>query len=192
MWILILGLLLFLGIHLLPALPRKRHKMFRRLGEKNYKLVFTGVSLIGLVLIIWGYARMADSDMVLFDLPHGLSHLTMLLVLVAFVLFAASFFSGHIKYWVRHPQVTAVKIWAVAHLLVKGGDVAALLLFGSFLAWGVFARISLKKREQIGLVRTRNFTPVWTHDVAAVAIGGAVFVAFVAYLHKLLIGVPIV
>ncbi len=192
MWVLILGLVLFLGVHLVPALPRKRHKLFRRLGEKNYKLAFTAVSLIGLVLIIWGYARVADTDLILFDLPHGLNHLTMLLVLVAFILFASSFFSGHIKYWVRHPQVTAVKVWALAHLLVKGGDMAALLLFGSFLAWGVFARISLKKREQIGLVKTRNFTPKVTHDLAAVAIGGGVFVAFVLYLHKLLIGVPIV
>lgn len=192
MWVLILGLVLFLGIHLVPALPRKRHKLFRRLGEKNYKLAFTGVSLLGLVLIIWGYARVADTDMVLFDLPHGLNHLTMLLVLIAFILFASSFFSGYIRYWSRHPQITAVKVWALAHLLVKGGDVAALLLFGSFLAWGVFARISLKKREQIGLVRTRNFTPMWTHDVAAVAIGGGVFAAFMFYLHKLLIGVPIV
>lgn len=192
MWVLIAGLVLFLGIHTLPALPRKRHKMFRRLGDKNYKLAFTAISLIGLVLIIWGYSMVSDQDPILFDMPHGLNHLTMLLVMIAFVLFASSFFQGRIRYWVRHPQVLAVKVWALAHLLVKGGDVAALLLFGSFLAWAVFDRISLKKREQIGMVRTRDFTPKILHDVYAVVAGVAVYLAFVFYLHKWLIGVPIV
>lgn len=192
MWVLIAGLVLFLGIHTLPALPRKRHKMFRRLGDKNYKLAFTVISLIGLVLIIWGYSLVSDQDPILFDMPHGLNHLTMLLVLIAFILFASSFFQGHIKYRVRHPQVLAVKVWALAHLLVKGGDVAALLLFGSFLAWAVFDRISLKKREQIGMVRTRDFTPKILHDVYAVVAGVAVYLAFMFYLHKWLIGVPVV
>lgn len=192
MWVLILGLVLFLGIHTLPALPRKRHKLFRRLGENTYKLVFTAISLIGLALIIWGYASVSDEDPILFDMPHGLNHLTMLLVLIAFILFASSFFKGYIKYGVRHPQITAVKVWALAHLLVKGGDVAALILFGSFLAWAVFDRISLKKREQIGLVKTRNFSPNWLHDVAAVVIGVLVYLGFMFYLHKFLIGVPII
>jgi uncharacterized membrane protein len=192
MWILILGLVLFIGIHLVPALPRKRHKLFRRLGETTYKIVFTAVSLVGLALIIWGYASVSDQDPILFDMPHGLLHLTMLLVLIAFILFASSFFQGYIKYWVRHPQITAVKVWALAHLLVKGGDVAAILLFGSLLAWAVFDRISLKKREQIGLVKTRNFTPKILNDVIAVVLGVAVYLAFMFYLHKFLIGVPIV
>lgn len=190
MWVLLIGLLVFIGLHLIPALPRKRHKLVRQLGEKNYKLIYSVVAFIGLVLIIWGYSLARPNAVPLYELPFELRHLTMLLVLIAFILLPAARMSGHIRYWVRHPQITAVKIWALAHLLVNG-DSASVLLFGSFLAWGVFDRISLKKREKFGLVRTRNFEPKITHDVLAVVIGVGLYAAFAFYLHKLLIGVPL-
>lgn len=190
MWVLLIGLLVFIGLHLIPALPRKRHKLVRQLGEKNYKLIYSVVAFIGLVLIIWGYSLARPNAVPLYELPFELRHLTMLLVLIAFILLPAARMSGHIRYWVRHPQITAVKIWALAHLLVNG-DSASVILFGSFLAWGIFDRISLKKREKFGLVRTRNFEPKITHDVLAVVIGVGLYAAFAFYLHKLLIGVPL-
>ena len=192
MGLLILGLVLFLGIHLVPALPRKRHKIVKMLGEKSYKLAYAALAFLGLVLIIWGYASVYNDPVVLFDLPLGLRHVTMLLVLIAFILFASARLKGYLRYWTRHPQILSVKLWAFGHLLVKGGDLAGLLLFGGFLAWGIFARISLKKREQFGMVRTRDFEPNWLHDVIAVAIGVGVYLAFAFYLHKVLIGVPLI
>jgi len=105
-------------------------------------------------------------------------------------MFPAARLSVHIRYWLRLPQITAVKVWAFAHLLVNG-DLASVLLFGSFLAWGVFDRISLKKREQFGLVRTRNFTPKITHDILALIIGAGLYAAFAFYLHGLLFGQPL-
>lgn len=190
MWVLILGLALFLGIHLTTALPRKRHKLVRQLGENKYKLVFSIFAILGLVLIIVGYAMARPTATVLYEPPFELRHLAMLLVLISFLMFPAARLSGHIRYWLRHPQITAVKIWAFAHLLVNG-DLASVLLFGSFLAWGVFDRISLKKREQFGLVRTRNFTPKITHDILALVIGAGLYAAFAFYLHGLLFGQPL-
>ncbi len=190
MWVLLLGLLLFLGVHLVVALPRKRHKLVRQLGEKNYKLVFTGVAITGLVLIIIGYGIARPTAYPVYEPPYELRHLAMGLVLISFILFPAARLSGYIRYWVRHPQITAVKVWAFAHLLVNG-TAAALLLFGSFLAWGVFDRISLKKREKFGMIKTRNFEPKLLHDVLAVAIGVLVYAAFAFYLHSWLIGQPL-
>jgi len=190
MTVLILGLALFLGIHLTTALPRKRHKLVRQLGEKKYKLVFSIFAIVGLVLIIIGYAMARPTAMVLYEPPFELRHLAMLLVLIAFLLLPAARLSGHIRYWLRHPQILAVKLWAFAHLLVNG-DLASFLLFGSFLAWGIFDRISLKKREQFGLVRTRNFSPKITHDILTVVIGAGLYAAFAFYLHGLLFGQPL-
>ncbi len=190
MWVLILGLLLFLGIHLLSALPRKRHKLVRQLGEKKFKLIYSAIALIGLVTIIWGYAIARPVAPVLYEPPFELRHLAMLLVLIAFLLLPAAKLSGNIRYWMRHPQITAVKLWAFAHLLVNG-DLASVLLFGSFLAWGVFDRISLKKREKFGLVRTRDFKPKVIHDIYAVLIGVGLYAAFAYYLHGVLFGQPL-
>lgn len=193
MGLMILGLFLFIGIHMVPALPRKKFKIVKVVGAKNYQIIHSVMSFVGLVLIIWGYSSTYNNDpVVLFDLPLGMRHLTMLLVLLSFILFASSHLKGHITYWVRHPMVLGIKLWAVGHLLVKGGDLAGLVLFGSLLAWAIVARISLKKREQFGMVKTRNFEPNWLHDVIAVVAGTAVYLAFAFYLHKLLIGVPII
>ena len=190
MTVLILGLALFLGIHLTTALPRKRHKLVRQFGENKYKLLFSIFALAGLVLIVIGYAMARPTAIALYEAPIELRHLAMLLVLISFLMFPAARLSGHIRYWLRHPQITAVKIWAFAHLLVNG-DLASVLLFGSFLAWGVFDRISLKKREQFGLVRTRNFSPKITHDILAIVIGAGLYAAFAFYLHGLLFGQPL-
>ena len=192
MGLLLLGMALFLGIHLVPALPRKRYKLVKMVGEKNYKLVYSITAFLGLVLIIWGYASQFNDPVVLFDLPMELRHVTMLLVLIAFILFVSAKLKGHIRYWVRHPQMLAVKLWSFGHLLVKGGDLAGLVLFGGFLLWAIFARISVKKREQFGLVKTRDFQPKWMHDVLAVVIGVGLYAAFAFYLHKILIGVPLI
>lgn len=191
MWVLILGLVLFLGVHLLSALPRKRHKLVRQLGENKYKLIYSAIALIGLIIIIWGYALARPVALVLYEPPFELRHLAMLLVLIAFLLLPAAKLSGNIRYWMRHPQITAVKLWAFAHLLVNG-DLASVLLFGSFLVWGIFDRISLKKREKFGMVRTRDFKPKFMHDIYAIVIGVGLYAAFAFYLHGLLFGQPLI
>lgn len=192
MALLLIGMAVFLGIHLLPSLPRKRHKLMKLFGETTYKAAYGIIALSGLVLIVWGYARTYNDPIVLFDMPLALRHVTMLLVFVSFIMFVSARLKGYIRYWVRHPLLLAVKLWAFGHLLVKGGDVAGLVLFGGFLAWAVFLRISAKKREQVGLIKTRNFEPNWLNDLIALVVGTLIYLAFAFYLHKWLIGVPLI
>ena len=151
------------------------------------------VSLVGLVLIARGYGewRLAGPP-VLYQPPAFFAHITLLLMLISFVLLAAAYTPGYIRRAVKHPMITAVKVWAFAHLLANG-DAASVTLFGAFLAWAVIDRISVARRERAGQIAPRAFTPRWQGDVLAVALGAIVYALFVWKLHLWLIGVsPIV
>jgi len=190
MVVLLLGLGLFLGIHLLPAVPPLHDRLVGRLGPAGYRIAFALIAGAGFVLTIWGYGiARADGPVVLYDPPVWLRHLTLLLMLPVFVLVLSAFFPGRITSTVRHPMVTAVKLWAFAHLLANG-DVASVVVFASFLAWAVVDRISLKRREAAGRVAVRH-GPL-RNDAVAVVGGLLVYAAFVAHLHEWLIGVPVV
>jgi uncharacterized membrane protein len=189
MVVLALGLLVFIGSHLLPTLPALHDRLIARFGRGLYRTAFAAVSALGLVLIIWGYGlARAEGPVVLYDPPAWLRHVTMLLMLPVFVLVVSAYLPGRISAAVRHPLVTAVKLWAFAHLLANG-DAASVLLFASLLAWGVVDRISLKRREAAARVSVPR-GPV-RNDVIAVCVGLLVYAAFVAHLHAWLIGVPV-
>ncbi|PTW60463.1 putative membrane protein [Breoghania corrubedonensis] len=186
MEILIIGLALFVAAHLVPARPALRAGLVERLGPVGYRAVFGLVSLAGFVLIVYGFGMArAQGVPVLYDPPPWTRHIAMLLMLFAFILIPAAYLPGRIKATVKHPMITAVKTWALAHLLVNG-DAASLVLFLTFLAWGVYDRISLKRRPAPESVRgsMRN-------DILAVVIGVVLYAAFVWKLHLWLIGVPI-
>ena len=141
---LIAGLIIFFGVHSLPMRPALRGRMRERLGDLGYKAAFALVSLLGLVLIVYGYgmARAAGSP-ILYSPPLWMSHITILLMAPVFVLLVAAYApTGTVKARSKHPMILAVKIWALAHLLANG-DLASVVLFGSFLAWGVVDRISI-------------------------------------------------
>jgi uncharacterized membrane protein len=124
------------------------------------------------------------------DPPVWTRHLALLLVLLAFICFVAAYLPGHIKARLKHPTLAGVKIWALAHLLANG-DLGSILLFGSFLVWGVAARISVKRRD-VAAQHGGTAAPAGIrNDVLAVAIGTIVYVAFVFWLHPWLIGVPV-
>lgn len=189
MGLLILGLVVFLAIHQIPTQPALKEQLSERLGALGYRALFSLISLLGLALIVYGYgvARAAD-PLIVFDPPQGLRHLTMLLVAIAFVLLAASLFPGRIAEKVKHPMVTAVKVWAFAHLLVNG-DLPSLVLFGTLLAWAVYDRISLKRRVAAGTASIS--TGPLRNDVIALVVGLGAYGLFVWQLHTMLIGVPI-
>lgn len=191
MWLLLLGLAVFIGIHLIPALPRKRNRLIKQFGERNFKLFYSVCALTGLILIIVGYAFARETAPILYEPPFEFSHIAMLLIAISFVLLVSARLKGYIRWYMKHPQITAVKVWAFGHLLVNG-DLASVLLFGGFLGWGIFDRISLKKREQFGLVRPRDFSPSILNDIIGVVIAGVLYWAFAFYLHKWLIGVPLI
>lgn len=186
MTILILGLIIFLGIHMLPVAVDLRATLHRRFGEYGYKGLFAAVSLVGFVLIVWGYGLARQDPVVIWDPPFWTRHLAALLVLFSFILVAAAYIPGKIKEKLHHPMIAGVKLWAFAHLLANG-TLADIVLFGSFLAWGVVARISMKRRERAGVL-TVTGGPV-RNDVIAVVVGVAVYLAFVFDLHLRLIGV---
>lgn len=186
---LILGLILFLGVHSISIVNDPwRNRMAARLGEIPWKGVYAVIAIIGLVLIIQGYGAARYDPVVLYTPPTWLRHLAFLLLLPVFPLLLAAYLPGRIKSAVKHPMVLAVKLWAVAHLLANG-MLADLLLFGGFLAWGVAERISLKHRTARPVPGAPESN---RNDIIAVAAGLLIYVLFFAWLHRVLIGVPVI
>lgn len=188
MLLLILGLLLFIGAHLLPTFASVKSAIVERAGAVGLKGVITVPSLLGVVLICFGYPDAKATGGFLYAPPTWIAHIALLLMLAAFVLFVSSRLPGMISKATKHPQLLSVKVWALAHLLANG-DVADLILFGSLLAWAVYARISAKKRERAGLLAPASGGPV-RNDITAVVVGGGLYVLFVVWAHKWLFGVP--
>nr|WP_255726616.1 NnrU family protein [Microvirga sp. ACRRW] len=188
---LVFGLILFLGTHAFSMARRSRSALIDRIGEGPFKGIYSLLSLAGIVLIAIGYGEYRASGYIpVWDPPVWTRHLALLLVLIAFICFAAAYLPGHIKRRLKHPMLAGVKIWALAHLLANG-DLGSILLFGSILAWAVMARISAKRRDVAAQHGGTAAPAGWRNDLLAVAIGTAVYVAFVIWLHPLLIGVPV-
>ena len=186
--ILVLGLAIFLGSHLFVTRRSARADAIARLGVAGYRIAFSVVSVVGLALIVWGYSRyQADSYVALWSPPAFMRHIAVLLMLFATIFMTAVFIPSHIKAKLKHPMLTSVKTWALAHLLVRG-DLGSILLFGSFLAWAVFARIAAKRRVD-------EAVPVapagWTNDALVVVIGIVIYLALGYVFHPHVIGVPV-
>lgn len=196
MFLLILGLVLFLGTHAFTMLRARRAALVGEIGENRYKLGYTALSLLGLILIGVGFHDYRLAGMIpVWDPPVWTRHLALTLVLLAFISLAASYVPSHIRAKAKHPMLLAVKIWATAHLLANG-DLGSILLFGGFLAWAVSARISIKRRERAAGIPAGGRAAVavpagWRNDVLVVLIGTAAWFVFARYLHYPLIGVPV-
>jgi uncharacterized membrane protein len=192
--ILMLGLVLFLGVHSLSIVsPDGRDRLAKRLGELGFKGAYSLVSLVGFVLIIWGYGLSREAPVMLYAMPAGFRHLAALLMLPVFVLLFAAYLPGRIQRAAKHPMLLAVKLWALAHLLaqsVTGGSLADVLLFGGFLAWAVLDRISIKRRTAAGGLRAVPALPAGrANDFIALGGGIVVYLIFVMGLHTAWIGV---
>ena len=188
MTILVLGLVLFLGMHSLRIFADDwRNAQRARLGERKWKGLYSLASLIGLVLIVWGFGMARAAPIVLWQPPVWTRHLAGLLVLAAFVLIvAADVPRNRIKAKLHHPMVLAVKVWAVAHLLANG-TLADIVLFGSFLAWAVLSFRAARKRDRAA--GTTYPAGTWRGDVLTLAIGIAAWIVFAFWAHRWLIGV---
>ena len=186
---LILGIILFFGPHLFSAFrSRAPGKDLRaKLGQGPYMGLYSLVSLAGFVLIVWGYGAARPAP-VLYTPPTGLAHLNLALMLPAMILLAAAYLpTGRIKKAAKHPMLAAVKIWALGHLLANG-ELNSVILFGSFLAYGVIDRIALKKRGDIGPGPDAPVSAMG--DIAAVVIGAGAYAAILFWLHPILFGMP--
>jgi uncharacterized membrane protein len=188
--ILILGLAVFLATHVFVSFRETRASVIERVGLPLYRSLFAIVSLVGLALIIWGYAQYRAHDLVqLWSPPAFMRHITIGVVFFAVVFVVAAFFPSHIKTRLKHPMLAGVKTWALAHLL-SNGDLGSILLFGTFLAWGVYARIAAKRRGDIGAA-AKPAPQGWTNDVVVVVLGVAIFLALGFWFHPYVIGVPV-
>src|ERR1700744_4382009 len=146
----ILGLVLFLGVHLLTAQRDLRARFVASLGEGGYKLGYTVVSLAGLALGVGGLSEYGGAGMIpVWQPPAAFKHITEALMLPAVILVVASYIRGRIYTTLKHPMLAGVKLWAAAHLIANG-DLGSITLFGSFLAWAVFDRISRNRRPDPG------------------------------------------
>jgi uncharacterized membrane protein len=191
LFVLVLGLVVFLGTHLFVTARQVRAAAVARLGH-GYRLLFALVSATGLALIVWGYALYRRTGWIdIWYPPHGMRHIMIALMLVSVILVLAAYLPGHIKTWTGHPMLAGVKIWAFAHLL-SNGDLGSMLLFGSFLAWAVYARVSVRRRERNGDISgPRVIDAGWRNDAVAVTLGAVIYIALGYVFHPVVIGVPV-
>ena len=185
---LVLGLVLFLGVHSVRIVADGwRTQMRARMGELPWKGLYSLASILGLALIVWGYGLARQQPVVLWNPPVGMRHAASLLTLIAFVLLAAAYVPRNaLKARLHHPMVLGVKVWALAHLL-SNGNLADVVLFGGFLLWAVLDFRAARQRDRAqGMVYAPGTT---AGTVIAVAVGTAAWAGFAFWAHAWLIGV---
>ena len=188
MGILILGLAVMLGAHVFVTFRGARAGLMAQLGQNGYRALFSIVAIAGLALIVWGFAQYRAHELIqVWSPPTFMRHVTVGLMLFAVIFFTAAFIPSHIKAKLKHPMLAGVKTWALAHLL-SNGDLGSILLFGAFLAWGVYARIAAKRRGDLGAVTA---PAGYTNDIIVVLIGIVIYLALGYAFHPMVIGVPV-
>ena len=187
MGILIAGLVLFLGVHSVRIFADGWHtQQIAKMGEKRWKALYALVSLIGFVLIVWGYARARVDAPILWHPPLWMWTVTSLLTLPALILIVAGNMKGtRMKERFGHPMVLGTKLWAFAHLIATA-HLAGVILFGSFLTWSIVEYASARRRDREAGVVYRTGT--LSRDAIAVVVGIVLWVAFAWWLHGALIG----
>jgi uncharacterized membrane protein len=184
----ILGLVVFLGAHVFVTRRSERAALIGKIGEWPYRALFSLVSIVGVVLVGYGFARYRAEGLIpIWFPPAWTRHIVVTLMWPACILLAAAYIPGNIKRAVKHPMLVAVKTWAVAHFCANG-DLGGVILFGSALAWAVYDRVTLKHRSDAGapsipLGGTKN-------DVIAVVVGTIIYLALGLVFHPVVIGLP--
>ena len=186
MTLLIIGLVLFLGIHSVSIINAAwRDRMATRLGTLAWQGLYSLVAIVGFVLIIQGYDLARQDPLILYQPPIWLRHIALLLLVFVFPLFLAAYLPGRIRTATKHPMLIATKIWAFAHLLANG-TLADVILFGAILAWAVTDRISLKRRTPLPIPSAPSSR---FNDTLAIILGLGLYLVFIFGLHAWLFGV---
>lgn len=191
MALLISGLALFFLVHLLPSMPAVRGPLVAKLGFGIYRALFSVISAAGLVLIVLGYGEMqglARANPQLWIPAPWIKHVVLLLMIPAVILLVAAYVPSRLRTAVRHPMLTALMIWAFGHLLANG-DLASILLFGSFLAYAVFDRISVMTRASPGPLGDARGGSL--QDVLVIVGGLALYAVLLFWGHVRLTGVAL-
>jgi uncharacterized membrane protein len=186
----IIGLIIFLGAHVFVSLRDRRAALIASIGRGPYLGLFSVVSIVGLVLIGYGFRQYywVDGTIALWYPPHWTRHIVEAAMWPASIAVVAAYFPGNIKRVLKHPMLVGVKLWAVAHLCANG-DLGGIILFGSVLAWAVFDRITLNRRTDPGAL------PIpmggLRNDIVAVVLGTILYALLGLAFHPFVIGLPV-
>lgn len=184
MSVLVAGLVVFIAVHLIPSVPPLRTALVERLGAMPYRGVFSGVVLLSLAAVVWGFSRSPIEEV--YAPPTWGHQVSMILVPIALVLFAAANMPTRIRAMVRHPMLLGLLLWAFAHLL-SNGEVRSVVLFGGFALFAVVEIVSAVAR---GKGPPKEPVPRVSMDIAAV-IGGLIVAGLLAGFHGTLFGKPV-
>ena len=190
MLLLILGLILFLGVHSVRIVADDwRTRVIAARGPGAWKGLYSLASIAGFVLIVVGFGQARLATVALWSPPRWTHDLAGLFTLVAFVLITAAYVPGNgIKARTKDPMILGVKTWALGHLLANG-TLADVVLFGSFLAWAVLDFRAARRRRSAGLEPASPTAVSGGRTAVAVVVGVAAWAGFAFWLHGLLIGV---
>ncbi|MFN3171409.1 MAG: NnrU family protein [Hyphomicrobiales bacterium] len=179
------GLIIFLGIHSVRIFaPQTRERFVGSYGEGPWKGVYTLVSILSFIAIIYGYQAAKAGLGFVWAPPVWTRHLAVLLMLPALIFLVAAYVPSKLKARLKHPMLLGVKVWALAHLLANGLGVH-LALFGAFFVWAIMDRVSVKRRGAPHPVAPSG----WTGDIIAVLAGTALWVFLLLWGHQWLFGV---
>jgi uncharacterized membrane protein len=186
MALLILGLVLFIGTHVFVTLRGARAAVIQAIGEWPYKGAVTVLSIVGVVLIGFGFGEYRRTGWVdVWYPPHWSYYVTQLLMWPASIFMVAAYIRGNIWRTLKHPMLVGIKTWAAAHL-VSNGDLGSIILFGSFLLWAVYDRVSLKHRADAGA------PPIPAggrrNDMFAIVVGTVLYLLLGLVFHPLVVG----
>src|SRR5579862_871118 len=184
----ILGLVFFLGPHVFVSMRDERAALINKIGQGPYRGLFSLVSIIGIVLICYGFSSYRAAGLIpVWSPPPWTRQIVVVLMWPASIMVTAAYIPGNIKRVLKHPMLAGVKTWAFAHLCANG-DLGGIILFGSVLGWAVYNRVTLKRRGDPGAPPI----PVSgvKNDVIAVIVGTIVYVALGFVFHPLVVGVP--
>lgn len=176
------GVALFVGVHMIPAVAPVRRRLVERLGENRYKGLFSMLVVTGLVLMIIG--KINAPFVHVFVPPVFSRHLALTLMPLSSILLMAAYLPGYLRRWARHPMLLGIALWAGCHTLANG-DAASLCLFGGMLAFAVLDLLSHLFRPK----SAEKPAHVWA-DGVAVAVGVGSY-ALTVYLHANLFGPPV-
>jgi len=187
MSLLILGLAIFFIVHASTMARGARAGLVQRFGEGTYKGAYSALSLVGIVLVVWGFAQYRGAGIVPYYAPPAFGrHLGPLLLLVSFILIAsANMKPGYIKSSVKHPFLLSIALWALAHLLMNG-DQGGLLLFGAFLVYVLIDLAAVFARPPVAMP-----APDWRYDARAIVGGIVVLFLFIFIVHPYIFQIPI-
>jgi uncharacterized membrane protein len=184
----ILGLIVFLGAHVFVTMRDRRAALVSRIGDWPYRGLFSLISIVGILLIAYGFAAYRAAGMIMLWYPPAWTrHIVEALMWPASIMITAAYIPGNIKRVLKHPMLAGVKTWAFAHLCANG-DLGSIILFGSVLAWAVYDRITLKRRTDPGappipMGGTKN-------DIIAIIVGTIIYLVLGFVFHPIVIGVP--